>query len=110
MNWVELFHSGHQLAEFAGGLILVYAGLYAIKNFKIALWRRGGHLIFIGALMFVGHESLDMVELFAPGAKMASWLIFTMHIMGMLAAILIAAGIFSVVKSVGKIIGARKGD
>jgi hypothetical protein len=104
MTLVATFHILHHGIEAAFSVIIMFAAYYAIKRFRLAIWKRGWYMVGVSALIFA---VIELYELWAAAAQAEEsvGMMLLVHTTHMIAFPLLAIGIFSLANSAGKIWG-----
>ncbi len=104
MEPITKFYIVHHSIEALFSVLILFSTYYAIKRFKLVIWRKGWYLIGLGAFIFIVVELLELLEITAYLEKSVQ-LTILMHIIHIAAFPLIAIGIFLLARSAVKIWG-----
>ncbi len=104
MEPIEIFHIVHHSFQAIFSALILFAAYYAIKRFKLVIWRKGWYLIGLGGFIFMLVEVWELLET-AAYVKESVQSTILIHAMHSTAFPLIAIGIFLLANSAGKIWG-----
>jgi len=100
----ELFHIVHHTIELFFSTLIVYGTFFAIKKFRLIIWKRGWHFIGLGAFLFIFVESFELLE--SLGIIRENVLVVnTVHVIHAIAFPLIGIGVYFLSKTAQVIYG-----
>jgi beta-lactamase regulating signal transducer with metallopeptidase domain len=107
MTLVMTFHVLHHGIEAAFSVLILFAAYYAIKRFRLAIWKKGWYMVGASALIFTLVELYELWEVVAQAEESVGMMLLV-HTTHIIAFPLLAIGIFSLADSAGRIWGGKE--
>jgi hypothetical protein len=107
MMFLHVFHLAHHLVELVFSIVIAFSAYYALKSFKLVIWKKGWLLMLLSGIIFFFVELWELLESLDI-VKETEGAAVIVHVIHMIAFPLIAIGILMLAKSANRIWGKIK--